>query len=69
VELFQHISNNNYTVVYLTARSIAQDQATREYLFEVRPFIRPKTLKGFNACPSRPSRTGRASPSPEAPSS
>ena len=36
IELFQNIAENNYTVVYLTARSMAQDSATRKYLFEVR---------------------------------
>ena len=35
IELFQNIAENNYTVVYLTARSMAQDVATRKYLFEV----------------------------------
>ena len=35
IELFQNIAENNFTVVYLTARSMAQDSATRKYLFEV----------------------------------
>ncbi len=36
IELFHNIANNGYTVVYLTARSMAQDAATRKYLFEVK---------------------------------
>ena len=35
VELFHKIADNGYQIVYLTARSIAQDVDTREYLFEV----------------------------------
>ena len=35
VELFHKIADNGYQIVYLTARSIAQDVDTREYLFQV----------------------------------
>jgi phosphatidate phosphatase PAH1 len=35
IELLQRISANNYTVVYLTARSMANDIDTRRYLFQV----------------------------------
>ena len=35
VELFHKIAENGYKMVYLTARSIAQDKDTRGYLFEV----------------------------------
>ena len=35
IELFQRISGNNYTLVYLTARSMANDADTRKYLFQV----------------------------------
>ena len=35
VEMFHKIGDNGYNVVYLTARSIASDIDTREYLFEV----------------------------------
>ena len=35
VELFHKIADNGYQIVYLTARSIAQDVDTRDYLFEV----------------------------------
>ena len=34
VEMFHKIGDNGYNVVYLTARSIASDMYTREYLFE-----------------------------------
>ena len=34
VEMFHKIGDNGYNVVYLTARSIASDIDTREYLFE-----------------------------------
>ena len=34
IELFDKADNNGYKVVYLTARSIAQAESTREYLFE-----------------------------------
>jgi len=34
VEMFDKVGNNGYNVVYLTARSIASDIDTREYLFE-----------------------------------
>ena len=35
VELFDKINENGYQMVYLTARSIAQDMETRKYLFHV----------------------------------
>ena len=35
VEMFHKIADNGYNVVYLTARSIASDINTREYLFQV----------------------------------
>ena len=35
VELFDKIDENGYQMVYLTARSIAQDSDTRDYLFDV----------------------------------
>ena len=35
VELFDKINENGYQIVYLTARSIAQDMETRKYLFHV----------------------------------
>ena len=35
VELFHKINQNGYQMIYLTARSIAQDIDTRDYLFEV----------------------------------
>ena len=35
VELFHKIAQNGYQMVYLTARSIAQDGNTRDYLFDV----------------------------------
>lgn len=34
VELFHKIGNNGYQMVYLTARSMAQDSDTRDYLFQ-----------------------------------
>ena len=34
IELFDKADKNGYKVVYLTARSIAQAESTREYLFE-----------------------------------
>ena len=34
VEMFHMIGQNGYKIVYLTARSIAQGEGTREYLFE-----------------------------------
>ena len=40
VELFDKVSKNGYIIVYLTARPIAFDGATRKYLFE--------TLQGVN---------------------
>ena len=39
VELFHKIAENGYKMVYLTARSIAQDKDTRGYLFEVSTYI------------------------------
>ena len=39
VEMFHKIGDNGYNVVYLTARSIASDIDTREYLFEVSSFF------------------------------
>ena len=34
VELFDKINDNGYEIVYLTARSMAQDIDTRQYLFK-----------------------------------
>ena len=39
VEMFHKIGDNGYNIVYLTARSIASDIDTREYLFEVSSFL------------------------------
>ncbi len=35
VKLYHKIGRNGYNLIYLTARSIAMDGTTREYLFEV----------------------------------
>ena len=35
VKLFDNVVRNGYTMIYLTARSMAEDTDTREYLFEV----------------------------------
>jgi len=35
VELYEKIYNNGYKVLYLTARSLAQDISTKEYLFKM----------------------------------
>jgi len=35
VELYEKIYNNGYKVLYLTARSMAQDISTKEYLFKM----------------------------------
>ena len=38
VEFFDKAGQNGYKIVYLTARSMAQSESTKEYLFEVRMF-------------------------------
>ena len=43
VRLFHTLQERNYTVMYLTARSMGMDSTTRKYLFEVRVCINNTT--------------------------
>ena len=45
MELYDKIARNGYQLIYLTARSMGDDQDTREYLFQVKwDFSRLKTI-------------------------